>query len=72
MFMALRLGVDFEAISPLAHVSRISPRPVLILAAGEPRRIWREPTFGHCEVFHGNPERFEVEVVGFFDECLSA
>jgi alpha-beta hydrolase superfamily lysophospholipase len=33
-FLEIRLDVDFDAISPLAHVGRISPRPVYILAAG--------------------------------------
>jgi alpha-beta hydrolase superfamily lysophospholipase len=33
-FMEIQLDVDFEAISPLAHVHRIHPRPIYILAAG--------------------------------------
>ena len=33
-FMEWRLGVDFDAISPLARIAEISPRPVLVFAAG--------------------------------------
>jgi pimeloyl-ACP methyl ester carboxylesterase len=39
-------------------------------AAGDPRRLWLEPNVGHVGMFAADPEGFEGEVIGFFDEVL--
>jgi fermentation-respiration switch protein FrsA (DUF1100 family) len=42
----------------------------LYRAAGEPRRLWLGPNAGHVGMYAADPEGFEREVIGFFDEFL--
>ncbi len=39
-------------------------------AAGEPRYLWTEAGVNHVGMYHMHPEKYEEQVVGFFNEYL--
>jgi len=39
-------------------------------AAGEPRYLWTEAGVNHVGMYHVHPEKYEEQVVGFFNEYL--
>ena len=65
-------------------VSRIAPRPVMLMAAGEdrvtsqgyfdaagePKAFWDRDEPGHIDALFRHPEEYEQRVVGFFDRAL--
>ena len=79
-------GIDARLISPIDAISRISPRPVLLIfgeyevasghayeqlaAAGEPKILWIVPGIGHGGYIQNRPEEYEAQVASFFDEAL--
>jgi hypothetical protein len=73
-------------ISPISVISRISPRPLLLIygeleaqaarpqeqlaQAGEPKEIWIVPGCWHGGYLDVAPEEWERRVVMFLDEAL--
>ncbi len=86
LFYRLDTGVDAHQVSPLDHVAKISPHPILLIygehefeqagaerlfnAAREPKDLWIVPGAGHGGYFWVAPEEFERRVVNFFDKAL--
>ncbi len=86
LFYRLDTGVDAHQVSPLEHVAKICPRPILFIygeheferagaqrlfdAAAEPKELWIVPGIDHGGYFWATPEEFERRVVSFFDKAL--
>jgi dipeptidyl aminopeptidase/acylaminoacyl peptidase len=86
MFYRLDTGIDPAQVSPAADISRISPRPVLLIygeheagrggaerlfnAAREPKQMWIVPGAGHGGYIGAAPQEYEQRVVTFFDKVM--
>ena len=78
--LGLQLGVLPSAVSPVAQIEHISPRPVLLIygeyeaqhgkalyaAARDPKQLWIVPGVGHGGYQRAYPEEYERLIVGFF------
>jgi fermentation-respiration switch protein FrsA (DUF1100 family) len=85
-FYRLDTGVDPAQVSPVTDISRISPRPVLLIygeheaerggaqllyeAAREPKELWIVPNAGHGGYIAAAPQEYERRVIAFFDQAL--
>jgi fermentation-respiration switch protein FrsA (DUF1100 family) len=85
-FYRLDTGVDPAQVSPVTDISRISPRPVLLIygeheaerggaellynAAREPKELWIVPGAGHGGYISAAPQEYERRVAAFFDMAL--
>ena len=85
-FFRLDTGVDPAAVSPVTDISRIGPRPVLLIygeheaerggaellynAAQQPKELWIVPGAGHGGYIGVAPQEYERRVVTFFDKAL--
>lgn len=81
-----QLGVPADAVSPVAHIAAISPRPLLLVygefeaghgqtlyaAAGDPKELWIVPGVGHGGYQAAYPEEYAARITGFFDQTLGA
>ena len=88
MFYRLDTGIDPAQVSPASDVSRISPRPVLLIygeheaersgaerlfnAAREPKQMWIVPGAGHGGYIGAAPQEYEQRVVTFFDQVMGS
>jgi len=86
MFYRLDTGVDPAQVSPVADISRIGPRPLLLIygeheaerggaellynAAQQPKELWIVPGAGHGGYIGVAPQEYERRVVTFFDKAL--
>jgi len=86
MFYRLDTGIDPAAVSPATDISRISPRPLLLIygeheaeeggaqklydAAREPKELWIVPGAGHGGYIGAAPQEYERRVIAFFDKTL--
>ena len=86
MFYRLDTGIDPAQVSPATDISRISPRPVLLIygeheaerggaerlfnAAREPKQMWIVPDAGHGGYIGAAPQEYEQRVVTFFDKVI--
>ena len=86
MFYRLDTGIDPAQVSPATDISRISPRPVLLIygeheaerggaerlfnAAREPKQMWIVPGAGHGGYIGAAPQEYEQRVVTFFDKVI--
>jgi dipeptidyl aminopeptidase/acylaminoacyl peptidase len=82
-FFRRETGVDAHAISPIAVVHHLSPRPLLLIygerevvetrphhqlaRAGEPKSLWIVPDCSHGGYLDAAPGAWERRVVSFFD-----
>ncbi len=85
-FYRLDTGVDPAQVSPVTDISRISPRPVLLIygeheaerggaqslfdAAREPKELWIVPGAGHGGYTGSAPQEYARRVTTFFDKAL--
>jgi len=85
-FYRLDTGVDPAQVSPVTDISRISPRPVLLIygereaerggaqllhdAARDPKALWIVPGAGHGGYINAVPHEYEQRIVAFFDKAL--
>jgi fermentation-respiration switch protein FrsA (DUF1100 family) len=85
MFYRLDTGVDPAQVSPVTDISRISPRPVLLIygeqeaerggaellldAAREPKELWIVPGAGHGGYIGAAPQEYERRVIAFLDNA---
>lgn len=83
MFYRLDTGVDPALVSPVTDISRISPRPVLLIygeheaerggaellfnAARDPKELWIVPGAGHGGYIGAAPQEYERRVIAFLD-----
>jgi alpha-beta hydrolase superfamily lysophospholipase len=81
-------GVDPYKSSPLADISAISPRPILLIygeheagtgraeeqfaAAGEPKTLWIVPGGRHGTNYSVAADEYQARVLAFFDAALLA
>ncbi len=86
MFYRLDTGIDPAQVSPATDISRISPRPVLLIygeheaerggaerlfnAARAPKQVWIVPGAGHGGYIGAAPQEYEQRVVTFFDKVM--
>jgi pimeloyl-ACP methyl ester carboxylesterase len=78
--LGLQLGVLPGAVSPVAQIEHISPRPVFLIygeyeaqhgkalfaAARDPKQLWIVPGVGHGGYRQAQPDEYERLIVGFF------
>ncbi len=73
-------------VSPISVISRISPRPLLLIygeleaeearpqeqlaQAGDPKDLWIVPGCGHGGYLHAAPEEWERRVISFYDKAF--
>jgi pimeloyl-ACP methyl ester carboxylesterase len=83
--LGLQLGVLPGAVSPVAQIERISPRPVFLIygqyeeqhgkalyaAARDPKQLWIVPGVGHGGYQQAYPDDYERLIVGFFGWAFS-
>ena len=85
-FYRLDTGVDPAQVSPVTDISRIGPRPVLLIygeheaerggaellfnAARDPKEVWIVPGAGHGGYIGAAPQEYERRVVTFFDKVV--
>jgi len=83
---SLRLGANLFRYEAVCWVSRISPRPILMIhgeldqycsdiddlfaAAREPKELWRLPGVEHTKASEVHPEEFRRRVLEFFGKNL--
>jgi hypothetical protein len=79
-------GLDPALVKPIQSISRISPRPVLLIAgageasenltqaqfeaAGQPKDLWIVPEVGHGGYAQRWPEQYQTKVITFFNQYL--
>jgi dipeptidyl aminopeptidase/acylaminoacyl peptidase len=79
-------GLDIDKLSPVRVISRIAPRPILLIygsheaslggayrqldAAGANAELWVIPNAGHGEYQAVAPLEYEARIVVFFDRAL--
>jgi fermentation-respiration switch protein FrsA (DUF1100 family) len=83
---SLRLRANLFHYEPVRWVGRISPRPILLIHAGQdqylpdfddlyaaarpPKEVWCVPEAGHTKVSEVLPEEFQRRVIEFFNQHL--
>jgi len=86
IFLRRELGVPIQAISPIASIDTISPRPVLLVygdreaenahahelyaRAQEPKALWIVPNCDHGQYLDVAAAEWEQRVLGFLDEAV--
>ena len=81
-------GVDPASVRPIESVTKISPRPLLLIAgegeaeanrtqaqfeaASPPKELWLVPQVGHGGYADRWPEEYERRIVDFFNQNLLA
>ncbi len=82
-FYRLETGVDPAQVSPVTDISRIGPRPVLLIygeheaerggaellfnAARDPKQVWIVPGAGHGGYIGAAPQEYERRVIAFLE-----
>jgi pimeloyl-ACP methyl ester carboxylesterase len=86
MFLRRELGVNPQAISPIASIAMIGPRPLLLVygeleaedahvqelfdQAQEPKSLWIVPNCGHGQYLNRAAAEWERRIIGFLDQAI--
>jgi uncharacterized protein len=85
-FFSLQTGLLSGTAEPVEVISRLSPRPVLLIhgeyeaasgqilyaQAGDPKELWIVPGSGHGGYQAAAPQEYAKRIVSFFDRAFSA